>query len=268
MSARRLPVFRRFLADNRRALLGWSVGLIALCVTYLPLYPSLGGAELEALFAQLPDAFQAAFGLHALVDGIGYTQSSLLSLSGVLLLLIAVLGWGARAVAGDEETGALELMLAHPVTRTQLVVERAAAIALQTLGLALVVALMIILLSGPSELGVAPGNALAACLALAGLALVFGLASFTAGALSGRRGVALGVGAGLAVLGYLVDTTSGQAAWIARLQPFSPFHWAYGNDPLRNGFDWAGLGLAFGVSALLTLISAWGLARRDVGTAG
>jgi ABC-2 type transport system permease protein len=262
-----LPVFSRFLADNRRALLGWSIGLIALCLMYLPLYPSLAGGDLEALFAQLPEAFQSAFGLTTLVDGIGYTHSSLLSLSAVLLLLIAVLGWSTRAIAGDEESGALELLLAHPVTRTQLVLQRGAALALQTLWLALVIAAMIIALSGPSQLGIAAGNALAAGLALAGLTLLFGMVAFTAGALSGRRSVALGAGAGLAVLGYLLDAISGQAQWLAPLQRFSPFHWAYAGEPLRYGPDWVGLGLLFGVSALLLLIAVWGLARRDIGTA-
>lgn len=126
---------------------------------------------------------------------------------------------------------------------------------------------MIILLSGPAELGIAPGNALAACLALGGLTLVFGMVAFTVGALTGRRSAALGVGAGLALLAYLLDTTAGQAAWIKSLQRFSPFHWAYANDPLRNGPDWLGLGLLFGVSTLLLLIAVWGLARRDIGTA-
>lgn len=132
MKTLRLPVFSRLLADNRRALFGWTLGVVVLCLLYLPLYPSLGGAELEALFAQLPEAFQSAFGLTTLVDGVGYTHSTLLSLSGVLLLLIAVLGWSARAIGGDEETGALELLLAHAVTRTQLVVRRGAALTLQT----------------------------------------------------------------------------------------------------------------------------------------
>ena len=40
-----LPLFRRNLADSWRGLAGWTVGLLAALLLYLPLYPSLGGSE-------------------------------------------------------------------------------------------------------------------------------------------------------------------------------------------------------------------------------
>jgi ABC-2 type transport system permease protein len=40
-------------------------------------------------------------------------------------MTIASAGWGAAAVGGDEESGQLELTVAHGVTRIQVVLERA-----------------------------------------------------------------------------------------------------------------------------------------------
>ncbi|SDN65407.1 ABC-type multidrug transport system, ATPase component [Cryobacterium flavum] len=48
--------------------------------------------------------------------GAGYTQATLFGLIGFLLLSIAATSWGAGALGGDEESGRLELTLAHGVT--------------------------------------------------------------------------------------------------------------------------------------------------------
>ena len=49
-----------------------------------------------------------------------------------LLLLIAAIGAGARATAGEEERGTLDLLLANPISRRRLVLEKLAALAAET----------------------------------------------------------------------------------------------------------------------------------------
>lgn len=259
-------IFRRFLRENRRSLIVWSAALTALCGVYLPFYPSMAGPELVELMNRIPDAMLVAFGLAGPMDGVGYTHATIFGLVGTLLVILAAIGWGARAVAGDEEAGALELTLSYPVTRAQVVLGRALAIALQTAVVALVVVVAIILLSGPSQLGVEPANAVAAGVSFWLLGLAFGLLALAAGCLSGQRGAASGVAAAVAVAAYLAQTIGGQVqglGWLARL---SPFDWAYGSDPLRNGLALGGAALLAGLCALLVLVAVMGLRRRDVGT--
>lgn len=260
-----MSLMRRFLRESRRGLVGWSLGLVGICAVYLPLYPSMAGPELSAIMDQMPEALRAAMGMDGPLDGVGYTHASIYGLIGTLLMIIAAVGWGARAVAGDEESGALELTLSYPVTRQQVVLERALALAVQTGVLAAAVTLAIIALSGPSELGINPGNAVAAGVAFWVLGLVFGYVSLAAGALSGRRSVALGTGAGAAVAAYLAQTIGSQLEnleWLARL---SPFRWAFGADPLRNGFDPAGLALLALLCLVLLGAGVFAISRRDVG---
>ena len=45
-----------------------------------------------------------------------------------LLLMIAAIGAGAGAIAGEEERGTLELLLANPLSRRRLVLEKTAAV--------------------------------------------------------------------------------------------------------------------------------------------
>ena len=55
------------------------------------------------------------------VSGAGYLGSELFSFMVPLLLLVAAIGAGARAIAGEEERGTLDLLLANPLSRALLV---------------------------------------------------------------------------------------------------------------------------------------------------
>jgi ABC-type transport system involved in multi-copper enzyme maturation permease subunit len=53
-----------------------------------------------------------------------------------LLFLIFAIGQGSGAIAGEEERGTLDLLLANPRSRVRIVLEKFGALALMTLGLA------------------------------------------------------------------------------------------------------------------------------------
>lgn len=258
-------VFLRFLSETRRALLGWGLTMIGICLLYLPLYPSMGGSQLDEVYAQMPSALREAMGVTGPLDGVGYANSTVYAFIGTVLLAIAALAWGTRAIAGDEESGGLELTLAHAVGRSRLVLQRALAIAIQMVVLAVVLGLSVALLSAPSNLGIRTGNVVAAGVAQLGLVLLVGMCALAAGALSGRRAVATAVGAAVLVLAKAFETLGAQVTSVAWLKSASPFQWAFGADPLRNGFDLGGVALLYGSCALLVLLAIVGLARRDVG---
>ena len=78
-------------------------------------------------------------------------------------------------------------------------------------------------------------------------------------------GAALGiVAAGIAIAGYVLNAVGNQNADVEWLQRFSPYDWAYGNAPLVDGFDPAGLGLLWGIAALAVVGAVVALHRRDV----
>ena len=56
-----------------------------------------------------------------ITSGIGYLNSQIYAFVGPLLLLIFAIGIGSALVAGEEESGNLELTLSHPLTRSMLV---------------------------------------------------------------------------------------------------------------------------------------------------
>ncbi|NJC22685.1 ABC-2 type transport system permease protein [Arthrobacter pigmenti] len=261
-----LPLFRRTLRDSVPALLGWGTGLAGVCLLYLPLYPTMGGgAQLQQMIESMPEEMISALGFQNLSTGAGYVQSTVLGLLGFVLLSIAVIGWGTAAVAGEEERGALELTLAHAVTRTQVILEGALALFTRLAILCTLLLVILLILNGPSQLGLQTSAIFAGVTALGGLGLLIGLASLAAGALVRSRTVALLSGTAVAGIGYMFNALGNQSVDLQWLHALSPYRWAYGEAPLSNGFDAGGLTLLYLSSAALILIAVAGLRRRDVG---
>jgi len=260
-----LPVFRRALSESWRSLLGWSVGIAAALLLYLPLFPSIGGnGQMQQMLETLPPELVKTLGYEQIGTGAGYAQGTFFGLIGFLLLTIAATAWGSAAIAGAEETGKLELALAHGAGRVQYALESALAILVRLVWLGGVGALLVIALDGPSKLGLDPGNVLAASAALVGLTMLSGAFALAVGALTGRRSFATAAGAGVAVLGYVTNAIANQVEDAQWLRSVSPYAWAYRENPIADGADWAGLGLLWGVSALLVAVAALALRRRDI----
>jgi ABC-2 type transport system permease protein len=261
----RLALLRRSLVDSWRGLVGWLLGLSAIVGLYLPLYPSLGGnPEFVEIIKSMPPELISALEYDQITSGSGYTQGTVYGLLGFVLVTIAGVAWGAAAIAGDEERGTLELTLAHGVSRTRIVLERFAAIAIKLIVLVLWISVLVTVLNEPSELGLSVEGILAGGVALLGLGLVCSSTALLAGALSGRRVVAIGAGAGISVAGYALNALGNQSADLSWLHAMSPYDWAFGADPLANGF--AGhIGFLYLLTVVAVIAATVGFRRRDVG---
>jgi ABC-2 type transport system permease protein len=261
-----IPLFRLALVSSWRSLLAWSAGVVAAITLYVPLFPSIGGnPDVQALLDSLPPELVDAIGYESISTGAGYVHSTFYGLIGFVLLVIAASTWSTAAIAGDEETGTLELTLAHGITRTQLVLERGAAIAVRLSWLSALSVVLVLALDGPAGLEIEPGHLVAEAAAFLGLGLVVAAAGLAGGAVSGRRVVALTASAGIAVVSYALNAVANQSADLEWLHRISPYAWAYVPVPLIDGVDWLGLGALALTAAVLTTIAVVAFRRRDVG---
>lgn len=259
-----LPLFRRSLGDSWRSLLAWTAGVLAALLLYLPLYSAIGGSvEMGALLDSLPDQLVKTVGYDQISTGAGYTQSTFYGLMGFLLLTIAATGWGTAAIAGDEEAGSLELTLAHSVSRTQIVVERTAAVAVRLAWLCLLSVIVVLALNDSAKLDIEPANVAAGAAALFGLTFHSSMWAIAIGALTGRRSYATAAGAGVAIVGYAFNAVANQNTDLEGLHAWSPYHWAFGGSPLLNGVDGM-LWLNYLVAIVLLVVAVIALNRRDL----
>lgn len=141
-------VFLRTIADARRALAWWSLGLAGLVALMVSVYPTVrDNPSLNKLVEDYPEALKGFVAFGGDVDyasAAGYLGTELFAFIVPLLLLIAAIGAGARAIAGEEEAGTLDLLLANPLSRRRLLLEKAAAIIAETAVLGLVILLALV----------------------------------------------------------------------------------------------------------------------------
>ncbi|WP_294178529.1 ABC transporter permease subunit [uncultured Schumannella sp.] len=259
-----LPVFRRAVLDSWRSTLGWAAGLAAAVMLYLPLYPSIGTTQMMDVLDSMPPELIKALGYEQIGSGAGYTQATIFGLIGFALLTIAATTWSSAAIAGAEESGRLELMLGHAVSRVQYALESTLALVVRLAALIAFTMALILVINDSAQLELEPVNVLAASLAFLGLTVLTASVGLAVGAVSGRRAIATASAAGVAIAGYVMSAIGNQSADLEWLHRFSPYDWAYLNSPLTEGFDVGGLGLLFGLAAVVIGLAVVALDRRDV----
>lgn len=260
-----MPIFLNELRHGWKSLIWWAVGLAAVCVVYLPFFESIGASpEMAAMLDSLPPALVVGMGFDSMFTGAGYVHSSILELTAAILVLIAGIAWGSRAIAGDEEEGMLELTLAHGVSRTRVYVERALAIVVRFLILGVALWVILIGSSGPFALDLDLGFTTAGVASFTLLAVVISFVSLAVGAATGRKSVAIAAGAGVAVVAYIANVIGRQSEDWAWLADISPFGWAFSEIPIMNGWDWPGIGLLTALAVLAFGVGLLAINRRDI----
>jgi beta-exotoxin I transport system permease protein len=262
-----VTIAARMVRDRRWSTLWWALGFVGLTLFTVALYPSIKGQpSVDELLADLPDAVKSLAGYDAgipLSSPAGYLQARLFATLGPLLAVVFGIGAGARAIGGSEEAGTLEPLLANPVTRDRVLLERYLATFGLLLALVVVFAAALAVLGPPFGAldGIKASHLVGACAAVFALGLLHGTLAFSIGATTGRRGPAVAIATALAVAGYLVESVLAAAGGLRSLRLLSPWHWYLDRNMLAEGTAPAALLLPVALSAVL-LAAGWAVFRR------
>lgn len=261
-------VFLKTIRDQRRGFFFWSAGLAGLVALILSVYPTVrDNPSLNRLVESYPEALKGFIGFGGELDYVsaaGYLGAELFSFVVPLLLLIAAISAGSAALAGEEERGTLELLLALPLSRRRVVAHKLGALVAEVVGLGLV--LWLSLWAGARILGMGIGvDRLGAATASAVLlAVVFGAIALAVGAGSGRRAWASSATAAVAVAAYIVNSLAPLVPAFGDVQKASPFYHYAVSDPLRGGLEPAHVLVLAGVAAAAGLAALIAVERRDL----
>jgi ABC-2 type transport system permease protein len=243
----------------------WTVAVAAVSAIYASFYTVMDTGELESLVEGMPEGLVTALGYDAIGSPAGYLESTVFGLLAPLLLLVFGLGLGARIVAGLEEDGTLELELTHPVSRRRVILERYLALVIQVIVLSAATWLVVAAAVLAIDMDVSQGDLAATGLGLLLLTLALSSVAFAVGAVTGRRVIALGAGAAVAVAAYLADALAPMLDDGRWLEAISPFSWYLGSEPLVNGIDPLGFGALLVLSVLALAVAVVTFDRRDLG---
>jgi ABC-2 type transport system permease protein len=194
----------------------------------------------------------------------GWYQIETFGLMAPIVLILVTIAVGARALAGEEERRTMGLLLANPIKRSKIVIEKAwtMVVCAITVGLATFFGVWFGSLLG--GLGMDVGNIAAICLLVTLLGLVIGALALALSAATGRTRVAIFGSIGAAVVFHLAFSFLPLNESVAGFAKLSPFYYYLGSDPLLTGMDWGHgailAGLALGLIALSVIL----FQRRDL----
>lgn len=253
----------------RRSMLWWSIGIVALVALMLAVYPSVrDNPAMDQILEAYPELVRAFVAFGGVVDytsPAGYLGAELFSMMLPLLFIIAAIVAGSKAIAGEEEAGTLDVLLALPLSRTRVLMEKMAAVAVEVVILGIVLFLALLIGTVAIGMDISVGGLAAATFDVVALAWLYGALAVVLGAAIGRRAIAGGIAAALAVLAYVVNGLAPLVEVLDALRPYSPWYRYADSAALTAGLDPVNIGVLLGITAVLVLISPPLLRRRDVG---
>jgi ABC-2 type transport system permease protein len=257
--------FTKWLWDARRSLPAWAAAIAAVGGMYAAFWPTINNPDLLKALESYPDALLEAINYTDIATAAGYLNATVFGLLVAILTAVYAITAGTRIVAGDEEAGTMDLILAHPVSRPRLALERFAALLVSVVVIAVAVWAVLLALRAPADLGGISMSGLAAQnVHLLGFGAFFGALTFAVGAATGRRAYAIAAGAVVAVLGYAANGIFPQIEGLEWTKRLSPYNWLNGNTPLVNGVDWGAVLLMAALATALVALGTWAFTRRDV----
>ncbi|MFC5177574.1 ABC transporter permease subunit [Nocardioides taihuensis] len=261
-------VYLKTMRDQRRSLIGWSIGIALIVLVEAAVWPSFKDMPaMDDLMSQYPDYMKDLFDIESMTSGLGFMNAELFTLLLPALFIIHGIGRGARMIAGEEEAGTLDVLLVTPVSTTRLVLSKALALITASTVLGLVLWLVTLACSLVIGMGIDAGEAATGVLAQVLLGVEFGVLALAAGAATGRRSLAVGIPAALAVAAYVLHAVSLLIPEVDPWQELSPIHQALADGPLGAGLPASYLWLVLGTLVVL-VASLRLLDRRDIAAPG
>ena len=265
-------VIRYSLRNSRGAIIGWGIGLAALAIMMGSLFDMMAGSNemmdmMNAYAATMPE-FAEIFNMGAMNTPIGWLDVEYFSFMPLIIGLFAT-GAGASLLALDEEGGTLDLILAHPVSRTVLFWGHFLANTLVIIILLLISWASLLLTMTWSENFTLPAfELLLPFISLFGIMLFFTTLSLLFSMLLPARRTASMLAGMLVVASFFITLLAGVVDELERAADFSPLTYLETATAIEDGLNLVWFGIFIAIDLVLVLISWQLFQRRDVRVGG
>ncbi len=249
--------FKHALLQRRGQVIGWAIGLALYGILMVSFFDSIAGMEgFEEFIAGYPEEIMAFFGdMMRIATPEGYLDIYYFSYMAVIIGIFAVSA-GAGLLVSDEERGILDLVLAHPVSRSRLFLGRLLAFAAALAIILIVGWLSWVLPAQRTGMDLTWIEFLRPFLPLAAQLFLFGALALLLGLLlpSGRMaGMLTG---GLLVANYLIIGLSNINDKLKPIIKFTPLYYYQGGAAIES-IDWGWFGGLLVGTVLLVLLAWW-----------
>ncbi len=198
----------------------------------------------------------------------GFYEVETFGLMAPIAVMVVTVAIGARALAGEEQRRTMGLLLANPIRRSTVVLEKTLAMVVYALAVGFAIFTGVWFGSLLGGLGMDVGNIAAASLLATLVGLVFGSLALALSAATGLVRVAIFGAVGAALAFHVLTSIASLSEGLTGVARWSPFHYYLTSEPLINGMHWGHGAVLAGLTALLVAVSAVLFQRRDLRQTG
>lgn len=263
-------VFLHAMRRHQGGILGWGLSLGGLALLMTTFYDTIADQQdqFQALIENYPPEFMAFFGgTEQLFTPQGFLGAEFFSFIPVVLGIFALLA-GSGMLASDEESGVMDLLLAHPISRTGLFLGRFLAYVAALVGILILAYIgMWIGASYSQALDLTGLELVRPFVSLGAMLLLFGNLALMLSLLLPSRRMAAMVSGIVLVGSYFVTSLANLEESLDALARFSPFNYYQSADAMSGlNLEWiAGL---LGVAMAFALLAWRRFQHRDIRVSG
>lgn len=258
----RLMLLRKTLRDARGATISIGAVIFLMALLDVLLYP-----EFRETFKdmELPDFLKGFLGEAGdLSSPTGFYTARFFSWIPLLLITLAIIH-GTGTLAGEEAAGTLDLLLAHPISRTRLMLEKVGGLTIAVCLAAVTAVPGFVLGAMFVDAGIGVWRLTLASVNMIPIGLLFLALSLWASVTLPNRGAAVMLTVGVVVVAYFIYTLGASVDVLDTPRAMTPFYWADGSRVLDHGLDWPRFLGMLVLAAAFLVHALWQFQRRDIG---
>ncbi len=262
-----LNILWQELRARKWTILIWGLALSFFPIVYVGLYPSFAGQLAD--FQEILDLeLYQALGITGMATFEDYMASTVNNLVPVILAIYAVLT-GTAALAGEEEDGRLEMIVALPIPRWQIVTVKAVAIGLSLLGIMALAAggaaLTLASISSQVDTAATPWGVFTNLLSAWPLEMAFAMIALFLGAFCPTRRISLALAGLFVAASFLGNNLTGMVNSLESIQGLFLFHYYDATaDAILNGQAWSDILILLAVALVAFGLAVFFFGRRDI----
>lgn len=251
-------VFLKTLWDQRKALFGWTVALTVYAFLIVIPFPSTKDIDFSSIEGNLRFFMGGARTLSTLE---GYLTSQIFYLPLALGVFMSLLT--AKLINVEIASGAMDILLSHPISRVSVVVQKyaGAGMVLVILGLVFALALWLAGLTISEDLPFS--DSVLVGLNLIPISLFYFSVAFTIACFSRGPRLPIGIGCGVTALTWILHGLSQSTEMFANIERWTVFYWYITGKPFSDGLIPLHMGLLLVLSVVLAVVGTLQFRQRD-----
>ncbi len=225
--------------------------------------------EAMAGFADsFPEVLLSLFGGGDMSTPEGWYQIETFGMMAPIAVMVATVVIGSRALAGEEENRTMGLLLANPVRRSTVLLQKTLTMTLYGFAVGLATFAGVAGGSLLGGLGMSIGNIAATSLLVTLVGLAFGAFALALSAATGRVRVAVFGTVGVALVLFVLNALLPFNDSLVGYAKISPFYYYLSSDPLMNGMHWGHGAVLTTLIVVLVALALVLFQRRDLRQTG